>query len=196
MARPVQSYVNTLVFAIVAGMISLILLLGLLFTTAMGAYSWFVITLEVGLITIIIWTLVRIFTYESRMRRMNRNATKNALVAQTCPDYYTVFHDAVGSADCRNIFRGRSPANEEFVMVYVPGTNFEADPAVRGGIIFKSNPPDHRIEMKKFEDKRINDTCAIVQGRDPSSADAMPLEANNYNIPWTDLRTKCEGFAY
>lgn len=197
MARPIQSYINTLVFTLVVGLLSLLLLLGMIFTTAMGTYAWFVITLEVGFFAIILWNLIQITTYESRVRKMTHNAAKNSLVAQTCPDYFTMSYSTTGETECINVFKGVSPAKERFIMLFVPSTSSEqvVDDATKSTMTrFTVNPPDMKIAMKTFEEKRVEDACKIVQGR--ADLASSPSEPNNYTVPWTDLRNKCEGFAY
>jgi hypothetical protein len=196
MGRQTQTYLNTLIFSIVTGLFTLMLLLALLFSSSFNQYAYAIVTVEVGLIAIITHALYKIIAYENRLTKLSRNATKNALVAQSCPDYYTVGYDASGALTCKNYFEGRSPSGERFVMFYVPGDQFtEKIVSGKRSFTFFGNPPASVINVKDFENKRIDDTCKVVQGRPPESDEKM-TEANNYTVPWTDMRPKCDGFSY
>lgn len=196
MAKQAQSYINTLVFAIITGLVTLVLLIGILFSSAMNEYAYVLVTVEVGLIAIVSYALYNIIAYESKMKRLSSTASKNALLAQNCPDYYTVGYDATGAAVCKNFFKGRSPSGESFAMFYVPSQQYTSRMEnARREYVFSGNPPSSSIAMKDFENKRVEDTCKQVQGRPPEN-DTAKTVANNYVIPWTDMRPKCDGFSY
>ena len=83
-------YVNTMVFAIVAGIISLMLLLLIMNASDMvKQYSVFIITVEVGLVLIILTAIYRIVRFERKLRKENEVGLRNKVNVQTCPDYWT-----------------------------------------------------------------------------------------------------------
>lgn len=91
MATKNQSqYINTMVFCIVAGIISLMLLL-LVFNSsdAVRAYTPLVITIEVGLIIVIIAAIWNIIAYERSIDSAAKNSFNARLNVTSCPDYWT-----------------------------------------------------------------------------------------------------------
>ena len=89
-AERTQQYVNTMVFCIIAGIISVMLLV--LITTAserVRAYSPFIITIEVGLVLIIVAAVVRLIMYERTQLKSSKLGAQNRLSVNTCPDYWT-----------------------------------------------------------------------------------------------------------
>ena len=100
-ASPNQSqYINTMVFCVVAGIISLMLLLLIMNANeALREFSPFVITVEVGLILIVVVAIYKIIAYERRTRQAAKNSYNSRLYVNTCPDYWT----QVG-LNCNNTF--------------------------------------------------------------------------------------------
>jgi hypothetical protein len=85
-----SQYINTMVFCIVAGIISSMLLL-LVFNAneVVRAYGPLVITVEVGLILIIIIAIWNIIAFENKVERAAKSAFDAKLNVTTCPDYWT-----------------------------------------------------------------------------------------------------------
>ena len=91
MATKNQSqYINTMVFCVVAGIISLMLML-LVFNSneAVREYAPLVITIEVGLILIIIAAIWNIIAYERAADAAAKNSFNAQLNVTSCPDYWT-----------------------------------------------------------------------------------------------------------
>ena len=189
------SYLNTLVFTIIAGVVSVGLLVIILYANV-AEYKYALATIEAGLIFVIVSALVHIYWIESSAKRMASNAHKNALLAKNCPDYYTMVHSPKTGEVCTNTFKGMLPTGQPFAMVYIPSTDATAE--VRNGakkVLFRGNPSDPSIDVKSFEDKQVQDACLYVAGR-PVQGDPDTKTANNYSIPWTDMRSKCESLSY
>ena len=85
-----SQYINTMVFCIVAGIISSMLLL-LVFNAneVMRAYGPLVITVEVGLILIIIIAIWNIIAFERKVDRAAKDSFNAKLNVTSCPDYWT-----------------------------------------------------------------------------------------------------------
>jgi hypothetical protein len=189
-----QSYINTLIFTIVAGIVSIGLLLLTFFSTAVSSYTYVLVTIEIGLVFVIAFALYNIIRNEQKVKKIAATAHKNTLLANTCPDYYTVgYENGTGFQQCRNVFEGNMPNGRPFLMYYTPSDTYE--PAGANGAKFPGNPPELVISMNNFEEKRVEDACKIVNGRQPDS-DTNTSTPNNYSIPWTDMRFKCEGLSY
>ncbi len=186
------SYINTLIFTIIAGIVSVGLLVIILYANV-DEYKYALITIEAGLIGVIVYALVRIYINESAAARMASNAHKNSLLAKNCPDYYTVINSAKSGQMCNNTFKGITPTGVPFVMVYTPTARFTQNGT--NHVVFHGNPADASIDIKKFEDKQVQEACLYVAGR-PIEGDPDTKSSNNYSIPWTDMRSKCDGLSY
>lgn len=93
MSRSVRKslYFNTMIFTIIAGVISLLLLAALAFGSDMIKTYWaFIVTIEIGLLAVIIVALVRIFAYEKKLKELGERGLNNAVSVDSCPDYWTV----------------------------------------------------------------------------------------------------------
>jgi hypothetical protein len=196
MARSSQTYVNTMVFAIIAGMVSIALLCTLLLSESLTEYLFAIITIEVGLVAIIIFALYRIIAYEAKMRSAVNNASRNAFAANNCPDYYTLKYSSNGidQNTCTNMFRGKSPDGFSYVMYFVPSEKFQRT-GQGSSVRFLGNPANNSILIKSMETMPIDQACKMVQGL-PEESDGKKANPNNYTIPWTDLRPKCESIVY
>ena len=87
MADSISSYINTLIFCIIAKASSLLLFLLLLFRPG-WTISWLIITVEVGLITIIAYTLYQLYAYQKAIDKAAAEAAKAPAMLDTCPDYF------------------------------------------------------------------------------------------------------------
>ena len=197
MAKNAQIYVNTMVFSIVAGLLSIALLVALVFVQSLNAYIYAIATIEVGLLAIIILSLYSIMAYESKVRKALTNAGKNSIAANSCPDYYTMRFSENGPTNntCRNFFSGKMPSGSRYVMYYVPSGTYTSVTGPKQGVVFSGNPADGNIKIKSLETMTMTDACKVIQGL-PQESDVEKTTANNYTIPWTDLRPKCENIVY
>lgn len=83
-------YLNTMVFAIVAGLISLMLLLLILNASEMvKSYSFFIITVEIGLVLVIGTAIYRIIRQEYKLHKEHETGLMNKVNVDSCPDYWT-----------------------------------------------------------------------------------------------------------
>jgi hypothetical protein len=192
MARESQTYINTMVFSIIAGLVSIAMLVALMLSESLNAYMFLIITIEMGLLAIIIHALYRVIAYEAKVRKAINNASSNAFAADNCPDYYTLKYSTSGSTEhaCRNFFKGRTPDGRPFIMYFVPSDTFKST-GQGSGVVFPGNPSDDSIKIKTLENLTSSEACRIVQGL-PAESDSKKDTPNNYSIPWTDLRPKCE----
>lgn len=76
--KPMNMYMNTLVFSIIALVFAAIMLTLLLgkskYAEMVRPYSAFIITVQVGLILIVIWALYRVWVYEKKLSDMYDSA--------------------------------------------------------------------------------------------------------------------------
>lgn len=82
-------YINTIVFAMIAGILSIVLLVVLLYAPAFRTYVWGIATLEIGLVAIIVAAIIRVNRYEADIRKSAERGNAYLVSIDTCPDYFT-----------------------------------------------------------------------------------------------------------
>lgn len=88
-------YINTLVFSIIAALISVSLLVLIFFVAGARGFIYAIVTTEVGLIAVIIAAIVRIYMYERKLKKEADQGNSVIVNIDTCPDYFSsVFNDA------------------------------------------------------------------------------------------------------
>lgn len=85
----VTSYLNTLIFAIVAKFVSIILLILLFVSSAFSRFSYAIITIEIGLLLIIVNSITSIVRYSKRMEEASRKNLTTSIQVGACPDFFT-----------------------------------------------------------------------------------------------------------
>lgn len=161
----VQNYLNTLIFCVVAKTIT-ILVLGLLIFEPVRKYVMFLLTIELGLVVVIIYAMRKISSYNKRMAQDAEQLRLSTVNSVACPDFFT---RGVGEEGydivCKNEYN--SPDGKTQYR-FIAGSQSTID------VI----PVD---EM--FRKKTLEDACKMVNV-DGSDAYA--------SIPWTDLKSKCD----
>jgi len=85
----VQNYVNTVIFCVVMKIVSIVLLGLILLNKVSESFIYFLITVEIGIVVIVIMSLVEISKYEQRLANESKNLLKSKLNVISCPDFYT-----------------------------------------------------------------------------------------------------------
>ena len=97
-------YVNTLVFSVVSAVLALMLLVLLVWgPSQVRDFAFLVVTIELGLVAVMVTSIVRIWLYERSLEKDARNIQKNLMVVDTCPDYWTSDQTPTGKV-CRNTY--------------------------------------------------------------------------------------------
>lgn len=85
-----RQYVNTLIFTVIAGIVSLLLLAMLWYASeTMKQFNALIITIEVGLTAIILLAIIRIIQYERAAYKQQNAGSGMLLDVSSCPDYWT-----------------------------------------------------------------------------------------------------------
>lgn len=162
MASGIENYLNTLIFTIVAKAITIILLV-LVFTKVGQLVAWLLITIELGMIFIIIVALYNIVNYEKNMKKQLDDFLKANVTNPTCPDYHTVLVDQE-STSCLNTYDAPDKSTYTF-----QSKTFALEPL-------------YKDEKKK--ELPFNEVCANLKSN---------YAINNLNkVAWTDLKEKCD----
>ena len=165
-----SQYINTMVFAVVAGIISLMLLVLILNASDMVRnYSPYIITVEVGLVLIIGLAIYRIIVYEQSLKKESDNSTNNKLNVDSCPDYWTRF----SGNKCINGYQ--TPGGP---IIRIDGRSDNPS----SNILTKSSV----IDLTEFNNKTIASVCNRVRFDN--------TKANEIPGPWTDVRSVCDSY--
>lgn len=87
--RGIQNYVNTIIFCVVLKIISILVLALILMGYVKNSFVYFLITVELGMVFIVMSALISISSYEKRMAKETKNALNAKINMFLCPDYYT-----------------------------------------------------------------------------------------------------------
>jgi hypothetical protein len=104
MASTTHIYINTMVFTIIAGILSAALFVLLwMGSDTVREFAHLIITIELGLLAIIIYAVLRVYMYERKLAEQQGNILKNAISVRLCPDYWTM-HERNGKRSCNNTY--------------------------------------------------------------------------------------------
>ena len=80
-------YKNTMVFSIIAGVFTLAMLLLVIFVPASREFVYCIATVEVGLIAIVIYSIVKIVRYDKKMDKQAKAGNDFLVTIDTCRGY-------------------------------------------------------------------------------------------------------------
>lgn len=166
-------YVNTMVFTIIAGIVSVMLLLVLLFGSDFGTqYAPLIVTIEAGLLLVIIISIVRIYSYERRLESLQSTTMQNRLAIKSCPDYWTMSNESgENGPTCLNNYSMPTEDGGSVSYNIVTGNEYDT-PA--------GTPPTlTQLKLREYDGKPLSQICPGVA---------------TVNAPWTELRAACDSF--
>jgi hypothetical protein len=191
------SYFNTLIFTILAGILSLTLLI-LLYYKNFRDFLPFIITLEVGIFGLIIICIFQIIYNEIFLNKLKKNM-QYVMDFNTCPDYYTKRDNGsheICSADYIYIDKNKKRWIMKIYPVNDITNTLSGSRPLPSTVSFdyKGNEPKyekfplHEIENEKTL-KTYSDKCGILFS-DPNDPTLAYLKGYNV-IPWTTMNSKC-----
>lgn len=95
-----QNYLNALVFSMFVKAIS-VLILGMFVFSFVKPYVVFLLTLEIVLIAILIYSLYVIGTYEKKQKDIQKKLMEAKVLNPPCPDYFVRSVDEDGALTCK-----------------------------------------------------------------------------------------------
>ena len=164
-----SQYINTMVFAVVAGIISsMLLLLVMQGSEAVKQFSVLVITVEVGIMLIIVVAIWQIIAYERRRFKQAVDGTMNLLTMKSCPDYWTMSDGKT----CKNKLTLFDKNDEgKYTQYVIIGKGAGANEGTSVPV----------INLANYTNVTVRDACT-------KKFDTLP------NHPWTDLGAVCNSF--
>ena len=191
------SYYNTLIFTIVAGVVSVLLLLLLVFKGA-REYLPFIITLEVGIFSVIALCITQIIMNESALSKLKK-AFLSQISFSTCPDYYT--KRIVGDKEiCANEYVFTNEQNKRLIMKVYPQDD-KLNPTKGMRPLPTTHSYDYKGDEPKYEKFPLTELESDKTLKTPSErcgplfmspTDPALEYLKGYDlVPWTTMRSKC-----
>jgi len=161
-------YTNTLVFCLIGGVISaMLLLLALYAEGATAQYLPLIITVEVGIIGVVVYALVVIVRHEQKARALATNALDNKIAVKKCPDYWTLEDDAEDST--RNVC----------VNKYVAPAKVGED--ATSTTTYKMQGHRDRVVLGQLDNQTMRNVCGQVRQQRSAWSDLAPV-CNAYRL--------------
>lgn len=188
------SYFNTLIFTIIAGILSL-LLLAALFFDVLAQWKVFIITIEVGIFLIIGFCIWQIVANEALLDKYKK--AKNFDVDfTTCPDYY-ITKMVDNKTICSNEYIVEDEYRNKQIMKIYPADNEAKNEVYPLPNTHTTSYTDSSKPSEKFESGYIQGSTEL---KDTAGRCGAVLGQNtNYKlystIPWVGVRARCASFA-
>ena len=181
-----MSYFNTLIFTIVSGIISLLLIVMLFFKVG-KEFLYMIVTMEIGIFTVIGYCLFQIIKNEIYIKNMKKNLPERISFSE-CPDYFIRTEEG-GITVCKNTFKSTDGAGNEFNTRIYPMDIPLPNPLPQNSQQKYERFNLYHIEQSNKLLKEARDQCAIVTSMPPNTDLA---EFRDYSkIPWTHARARC-----
>lgn len=180
------SYFNTLIFTIVSGIISLILIV-LLFFNVGKDLIYLIVTMEIGIFSVVGICLYQIIKNETDIKNMKKNLPERVSFNE-CPDYF-IKSDEKGTIVCKNSFKSRDGDNNEYNTRIYPADIELPNPLPENSLQKYEKFNLFHIEQSNKLLKAGRDQCAVINSTPPNVELA---EFRDYSkIPWTHARSRC-----
>lgn len=162
------NYMNIMTFTVIAQALAVSIIASLAFTIV-KPFSPLLLTVLIGLLIVIAWSLYTIRSNKSRLEKQFRALNDNIVSNVPCPDYYVRGGDEAGNTICKNEYM--TPDNR---LSY----KFQTNPSTS----FANSDIDQINVDQMFKGKRFQDVC--LNNLDPGSVFGQ--------IPWTGVKPNCK----
>jgi hypothetical protein len=188
------SYRNTLLYTIIAAIISLALLVLLAFQSFFE-YVYLIAIIEVGIFIIIGYCIYRIVTYEKALEEL-KNQKRYYIPFAECPDYFVKKFDSKnGDPYCSNEYRVKDASDNMYMMKVYPDsvplpTKHDDKTSVDQSHKYEKfwlNQVANAKELRTTKEK-----CSVIS---VEPTDPKLVNYRGYtDVPWTYVRSRCDGF--
>jgi hypothetical protein len=205
-----KSYFRTLVFTIIATLISFALIAVIIFVPQAKQYTSLIVTIEVGLFLITIYCIRQVILKEKQFQQLSD--PKNYVVNfDDCPDYFNRKYDeASRKFYCSNEYIVQHPIDSAKqaimkLMLYDPTDttiqfpNYHSNEYMNTQSGTPSKPiPSEKFYPEVFLDKSLTDNikrCNLVDDSNVIEVANDPIENRKEfkKLPWTSVRSRCNG---
>lgn len=190
------SYFNTLIFTIIAGIISLLLLLSLFSDKVKDMAFYFIVAVEIGIFSVVAICIFQIISNEAKLNAQKKNL--EAKIAFTeCPDYF-IRYDEEGETYCENNYTVIDGTGNRLVMRIYPAEPNNLPPSLPSPLQNK-NEKFNLLQLQQSKDlTNAKQQCAPVYQEPNLNAASTPAQRDllsNYvgysKLPWSHARTRC-----
>jgi len=190
------SYFNTLIFTIVSGIISLLLLLALFFEIG-KKYAYIIVMVEFGIFSIIALCIYQIIINEKRIAA-SKTQSYNKISLQKCPDYFQQITDGNNAVHCKNGFNIIYPDQTQKKILIYPSNPTSEFPQIFPQIT-TSSPKYLQFPLYATEQsdklKTARDQCGVIMNNPPATDKVLAPDFTGYSqTPWTYARSRCEQY--
>jgi hypothetical protein len=196
------SYFNTLVFTIVAGIVSL-LILAMLFFPLGKQFIVFIVAVEIGIFAIIAYCIYKIANNETYLRKLRDS--KNLVVNfDECGDYYMRRTNSSGVDVCVNNFVITDETNTNYIMKIwsangsnIPTVNSITDSKINyfGNSNASASDAMNRREVYQLKELATNSNLGTFTDKCRPFFYDVPSFTEYKDIPWTYAKSRCQSFA-
>lgn len=196
------SYINTLVFTIIAGIFSLAILV-LLFFPIGKQFIVFIVALEIGIFCLIAYCIYKIATNESYLRRLRDS--KNLVVNfDECADYYVRRTNKSGTQVCSNDYVMTDETNTKYVMKIwdasssnIPLANSINDNKINYFGASNATAADAMNRREVYPLKELASASNLATFTDKCKPFFYDVAGySEYKtIPWSYAKSRCQSFA-
>ncbi len=208
---PKNLYVNTMIFAVIAAVMTVGLLALLFLIPKARTFAYAIVTFELGLIGIIIYAIFSIFKYESDLKKKASYEAAKVVSIDTCPDYFT------------NVLESPETTNSTSTSTTSTSTTSTSTTNVKKNVVCKNgytsgkmtyyfakrgcgnismqdkscflddlnlkatNINEYKIDLSNYQGLTAENVCKRVNQKTGGSAFA--------SIPWTDIKSRCDDLA-
>jgi hypothetical protein len=193
------SYYNTLIFTIISGIISLILLFLVLSGVAKN-YLLMVIVVEVGIFSVIGTCIFQIYRNASLIAIL-KNSGLVSISYDKCPDYFSKKLDNNSSAYCSNEYIYEDAGMNKYLVKVYPSDMSPPnlhDPTSLDKLVGTEQAPGGPIDKFYLDAitsnknlKTNEEQCAVIF-KDSTDPNVM---SGYSKLPWTNVRSQCESYA-
>lgn len=182
------SYFNTLIFTIISGVISLVLLM-LLFFEFGKEWMYLIITVEVGIFSVIGICLYQIIKNELLINGLKKGLPQRISFSE-CPDYF-LRGENNGVTVCNNNYPVVDNRGRKFTLRIYP-----LDTDLPTSLPIPLLDVNEQIKLYEIEQsnrvlKDAKEECAVVMNEPPvGNTDLRPFRGYS-KLPWTHARSRC-----
>lgn len=205
-----QSYFRTLVFTVMAALVSVMLMVLVFFVPQTRDYLALIITIQIGLFLIIAYCIRSVMNKEKDFDNMS-NPDNYVVKFDSCPDYFNRKLDAVSKRFyCSNEYvvpHPYDPSRQVIakmmlhdptnVAIQFPDNHSNEYMNTQGAVASKPLPSE-KFYIDVLYDKSLKtiaDKCALVDESSVREVPNDPIENRKEykQLPWTSVRSRCNG---
>lgn len=192
------SYFNTLIFTIVSGIVSLILLLTLVMSPKVKEHAfYFVVAVEIGIFAIIVYCIYQIMFNESKLRYAD---ITSKISFYECPDYFVKTYQGADTL-CVNNYQVTDDNDNKFLLRIYP-----EDQPLPTELPIQTTSKSEKFNLYHIEQtqdfKNAKDECAFILNEPQVNLATSAAKQELLNqfvgyskLPWMHARSRCGTFA-